>query len=76
MPGTLIQRLKTIDLLIQKKTTGNAACLALKLGVSERTVKEIITVMKELGAPIYFNRKISSYCYIQKGGFVVQFEKE
>lgn len=76
MPKTLIQRLKTIDLLIQKKTTGNAACLALKLGVSERTAKDFIAVMKELGAPIYFNRKLSSYCYAHKGGFVVQFEKE
>jgi predicted DNA-binding transcriptional regulator YafY len=61
--------------LIQKKSTGNAADLALKLDVSERTIKDFITIMKELGAPIYFNRKINSYCYSYKGGFVVHFEK-
>lgn len=74
MPGTLIQRLKTIDLLIQKKNTGNAAVLAQKLKVSERTIKEFISVMKELGAPIYYNRKACSYCYAKNGRFVIHFE--
>jgi predicted DNA-binding transcriptional regulator YafY len=75
MPETLIQRLKTIDTLIQKKNTGKATCLALKIGVSERTVKEYIAKMKEFGAPIYFNRKISSYCYTHKVEFIMQFER-
>jgi len=74
MPKTFVTRLQTIDLLIQKKNTGNATRLAEKLKISERTVKEFIAVMKELGAPIYFNRKINSYCYNQKGSFVLRFE--
>jgi predicted DNA-binding transcriptional regulator YafY len=74
MPGTLIQRIKTIDMLIQKKNTGNAASLAEKLNISERTLKEFIAVMKELGAPIYYNRKACSYCYAQSGRFVIHFE--
>ncbi len=74
MPGTLIRRLKTIDELIQKKNTGNAASLAEKLNISERTVKEFIAVMKELGAPIYYNRKACSYCYAKNGRFVIHFE--
>jgi predicted DNA-binding transcriptional regulator YafY len=76
MPRTLFKRLKTIDMLIQKKSTGNAAALALQLGVSERSVKDFITIMKELGAPIYFNRQLNSYCYSCKGGFVVHFERQ
>jgi len=74
MPKTFVTRLQTIDLLIQKKNTGNAAALAQKLKVSERTVKEFISVMKELGAPIYYNRKAGSYCYAQNGRFVLHFE--
>jgi hypothetical protein len=45
MPGTLIQPLKTIDLLIQKKTTGNAAYLALKIGVCKKKVKKNIILI-------------------------------
>lgn len=74
MPKTFITRLQTIDQLIQKRDTGNAACLAEKLKVSERTIKDFISVMKELGAPIYYNRKTGSYCYALNGRFVLHFE--
>jgi predicted DNA-binding transcriptional regulator YafY len=74
MPKAFLARLQTIDELIQKKNTGNAAGLANKLNISQRTVKEYIAVMKELGAPIYYNRKINSYCYHQKGSFILRFE--
>ncbi len=75
MPGKFIQRLKTIDKLIQKRSTGNATELSRQLGVSERTTKEFIHVMKENGAPIYYNRKVGSYCYEDAGFFRIQFEK-
>ncbi len=74
MPKTFVARFQIIDELIQKKNTGNATRLAEKLKISERTVKEFIAVMKELGAPIYYNRKINSYCYAQKGNFSLRFE--
>jgi predicted DNA-binding transcriptional regulator YafY len=74
MPKTFVSRFQTIDKLIQKKNTGNATRLAEKMKISERTVKEFIAVMKELGAPIYYNRKLNSYCYNQKGSFVLRFE--
>jgi predicted DNA-binding transcriptional regulator YafY len=74
MPKIFINRFQTIDELIQKKETGNAVALAEKLRVSERTVKEFISVMKALGAPIYFNRKAGSYCYLKPGKFVIRFD--
>jgi predicted DNA-binding transcriptional regulator YafY len=74
MPKTFVSRFQTIDKLIQKKNTGNATRLAEKLKISERTVKEFIAVMKELGAPIYYNRKACSYCYAKNGRFVIHFE--
>jgi predicted DNA-binding transcriptional regulator YafY len=73
MPRRFIQRFKTIDRLIQKKETGNAIQLAKKLDVSERTAKEFIMVMRENGAPIFFDRLVNSYCYTNPGKFNISF---
>jgi len=75
MPKKFVARIRLIDEMIQKRNTGNAATLAQRLNVSERTAKEFIAVMKSLGAPIFYSRKASSYCYSTKGRFVFQFEK-
>ena len=73
MPRTFIRRFQTIDYLIQKRRTGTASQLAERLEVSERTAKEFIAIMKELGAPIYFDRARGSYCYREAGGFNIFF---
>ena len=73
MPRKFIKRFKQIDSLIQNKTTGNAEQLGEKLQVSGRTAKEFIAVMKECGAPIYFDRQMNSYCYKFKGNFNISF---
>lgn len=57
MPKTFVDRLQTIDHLIQKRSTGNAAALAVRLDVSERTAKEFIAVIKGLGAPYLLQPK-------------------
>lgn len=74
MPKKFVTRLKLINELIQKRKTGNATELAARLQVSERTVKEFIAVMKTLGAPVYYSRKLGSYCYAEKGSMAVRFE--
>jgi len=61
-----MKRFQTIDRLIQKKQTGTSIRLAKKLDISERTAKEYIAVMKEFGAPIYFDRAANSYRYKTK----------
>jgi predicted DNA-binding transcriptional regulator YafY len=73
MPRTFIARFKKIDRLIQQKATGNAATLSAKLQICERTLKEFIAVMKEHGAPIYFDRIKNSYCYKEHGSFNISF---
>lgn len=75
MPKTFVTRLKLIDELIQKRNTGNAAALAARLDVSERTAKEFIAVMKSLGAPVYYCRKTGSYCYAERGSFTLRFDR-
>ena len=73
MPRTFIKRFQTIDRLIQKKQTGTAIQLAEKLEISEITAKEFIMVMKEFGAPIYFDRVANSYRYKTNGSFNISF---
>lgn len=73
MPKRFIERFLKIDSLIQKKATGNAMQLGEKLEVSDRTAKEFISVMKEFGAPIYFDRIRNSYCYKEQGNFNISF---
>lgn len=75
MPRNFINRFQTIDRLIQRKSTGTPTQLANKIGVSRRTAIEYITVMKEMGAPIYFSKARTSYCYKEDGYFNISFIK-
>jgi len=75
MPRNFINRLKRIDSLIQQNKTGTSLQLSQKLDVSERTIKEYFKIMRELGAPIYFNRRYKSYAYKEPGSFNISFVK-
>ena len=68
-----IERFQTIDRLIQRKATGTSEQLAEKIGVSKRTIIELINVMKQIGAPIYFCKIKKSYCYEEDGNFNISF---
>jgi predicted DNA-binding transcriptional regulator YafY len=74
---TYMNRIIAIDRLIRKRQTGTPKDLAVKLGVSERTIYEDIEHMRqELGCPITYCRSAQSYCYEQDGhldkGFVME----
>jgi predicted DNA-binding transcriptional regulator YafY len=75
MPKRYFDRLQTIDYLIRIKGTGKPAQLAKRLRISERTLYEFLKMMKELGAPIEYDRYKESYYYSEKGGFNVRFSK-
>ena len=47
-----INKLKRIDYLIARKSTGSPAMLAEKLEISETTLFEYLSIMSECGAPI------------------------
>ncbi|MCO5237803.1 MAG: HTH domain-containing protein [Chitinophagaceae bacterium] len=69
-----IHRLESIDRLIRIKGTGTPQCFAKKLGISERTLYEYLAYMKELGAPIEYNKFKGSYYYTEQGGFNFHFQ--
>lgn len=58
-----LNRLKQLDQLIRQQNTGTPKELALKLGISERQVYNLIEELRNQGAPIAYNRVTQSYCY-------------
>ncbi|MGD1845023.1 MAG: hypothetical protein ACFB10_06480 [Salibacteraceae bacterium] len=69
-----MQLIERLDGLISRRCTGPPACLASRLNVSERNVYNLVKVMKEMGAPIFFCRYTNSYCYEEEVRFVFGFE--
>lgn len=72
----VFNRLEQIDYLIACKKTGKPKVLAKRVGISERTLFDFITLMKNLGAPISYCKQLKTYYYIDQGGFNVRFKRE
>lgn len=70
------ERLRTIDHLIRTKRTGTPERLAVRLGISERSLYDFLTLMKGLGAPIKYSKERESYFYEDSGGFIISFVRE
>ena len=66
-------RIKRIDKLIQLRATGSATQLSKKLNISRKMTYNYLNLMKELGAPIYYNKELRSFCYKEKGSFKIEF---
>ena len=71
---TQLERINRINQLIKRKATGSPAQLARRLELSERRVYQLISLIKTLGAPIYFDRAHNSYCYSENVEFIVGFQ--
>jgi len=76
MQKEIFKRLNLIDHLIRIKGTGAPAELAVKIGVSERSMYDYIRLMKEFGAPVVYSRARKSYYYQENGSFIVRFVSE
>ena len=59
-----IERIKAMDQLIQMKATGTAEEFAGKLNISRSTLMEYIDVLKQMEAPIAFDRFRNTYYYL------------
>jgi len=70
-----IETLKRMDKLIRMKSTGNPGDFAAKLSLSERSIYNYLSVMKNLGAPISYSRYDESYYYSTQGGFIIAFKQ-
>jgi predicted DNA-binding transcriptional regulator YafY len=71
-----INKILRINTLVKLRATGSPRELAYKLGISERSVYEYISNMKELGAPIAFSYSHNSYIYYKDGDLVIGFSHD
>jgi predicted DNA-binding transcriptional regulator YafY len=63
-----IRILKRMDRMIRSRSTGTPEDFARRLAISERTLYNYLSLMKELGAPIRYSRYSESYIYNEDGG--------
>ena len=56
-------RLQRAHSLIKMKATGTPGSLARRLGVSVRTAHRTIEVLREMGAPVVYDKDRCSYIY-------------
>jgi hypothetical protein len=71
-----LQKMQLLDRMIRRKATGNQKEFARKAGMSRGLLNIYLNEMKELGFPINYCRRRSSYYYEEEGRMVESlFEK-
>lgn len=58
-----IDRINLLDKLIRQRRTGTQSELAVRLGLSVSRLARIIEYLKDIGAPIVFDRSLNTYYY-------------
>ena len=71
-----VERIKYLDFLIRGKNTGTASKLAEQIGVSERTIFNYLTDLKNMGAPVLWSSQEESYIYKNSVQFILGFLSE
>jgi len=69
-------RLKKMDALIKRKSTGTPHEFARRMDLSESALYEYLVVLKQLGAPVKYCRRRRSYYYSEVGEFYLEFRKQ
>jgi hypothetical protein len=62
-----IKRLEYANYLIKQKATGNLGTFAAKMQLSERSMSDLLSQMREMGAIIQFDRTKGTYYYAEDG---------
>ena len=69
------ERIERLDHLIKQKATGSPEELAKRFNCTERTIYRMISQLKEMGCPVYYDKTRQSYCYEKEGCLKFVFEK-
>lgn len=70
-----LNRIRRLDALIRRRSTGPPAELANKLGISERWLYKLLTELREdLKCPIRYSRRFRSYYYDRRGSLHLGFD--
>jgi hypothetical protein len=68
-----IERIRHIDFLIRTKSTGDPKEFAKKIGVSKRQMFNLVSELKEFGAPVHYSPVERTYYYTNRVEFVADF---
>ena len=71
-----IERIKAMDDLIRRKATGTSSQFAEKLHISRSTLMEYIDILKNMGAPIAYDKFRNSYYYLYSCKLQIGFESK
>lgn len=71
-----IERLKRMDDLIRRKSTGRAQEFANKLGISQSQLYEDLKEIRQLGAPVEYCGVRKSYIYTTDTRLIFSFRNE
>ena len=70
-----IQKIKHFIHLVQKERTGSPEEAAKKIAVSERMIYIYVGILKnEFKVPIDYNRYKQTYCFLERGHLVWEWE--
>ncbi|APY11038.1 hypothetical protein BWZ22_07190 [Seonamhaeicola sp. S2-3] len=58
-----LERLQQLHLRIEQENTGTPKELARFMNISERLLYNLIEELKDIGAPIHYNRSLKTYYY-------------
>ncbi|WP_019669623.1 helix-turn-helix domain-containing protein [Eudoraea adriatica] len=58
-----LENLQKLHLLIEAECTGPPKALARRMELSERSVYNLLEVLKDFNAPVVYNRKRKTYYY-------------
>lgn len=58
-----IDRINLLDKLIRQRRTGTQSELAVRLGLSVSRLARIIEYLRDIGAPITFDKSLNTYYY-------------
>lgn len=69
-----IDRINLLDKLIRQRRTGTQSELAIRLGLSVSRLARIIEYLKDIGAPIAFDRSLNTYYYEKEYSIQIKVE--
>ncbi len=71
-----IEKISYLDFLIRTRNTGRALDLAVKIGVSERTIFNYLSELRDLGVPVSWSVNEKSYIYEDPGQILFCFRSD
>ena len=73
---TYFEIIHRIDWHIKRQATGTPKEFSSKLSMSARHLTRYISLMRRIGCPIEYNRKIQSYLYTRNGELLLKWKND